>query len=94
VVKRVLAAAESVAAYAIVVDATDEGGRRFYESHGFILFRRGPIASSSSPRPQRQRWQQRPNRKKASDEEQTERGAPPRRSRDHIPAGGLAYLRA
>jgi GNAT superfamily N-acetyltransferase len=35
-VKRVLAAAESVAAYAIVVDAKDEGGRRFYASHGFI----------------------------------------------------------
>jgi GNAT superfamily N-acetyltransferase len=35
-VKRVLAAAESVAAYAIVVDAKGERGRRFYESHGFI----------------------------------------------------------
>jgi GNAT superfamily N-acetyltransferase len=35
-VKRVLAAAESVAAYAIVVDAKDERGRGFYESHGFI----------------------------------------------------------
>ena len=35
-VKRVLAAAKSVAAYAIVVDAKDERGRRFYESHGFI----------------------------------------------------------
>jgi len=35
-VKRVLAAAESVAAYAIVVDAKDERGRRFYESHGFV----------------------------------------------------------
>ncbi len=35
-VMRVLAAAESVAAYAIVVDAKDERGRRFYESHGFI----------------------------------------------------------
>ena len=35
-VKRVLAAAESVAAYAIVVDAKDDRGRRFYESHGFI----------------------------------------------------------
>ena len=34
-VKRVLAAAESVAAYAIVVDAKDEHGRRFYDSHGF-----------------------------------------------------------
>jgi len=35
-VKRVVAAAESVASYAIVVDAKDERGRRFYESHGFI----------------------------------------------------------
>jgi GNAT superfamily N-acetyltransferase len=35
-VKRVLSAAESVAAYAIIVDAKDERGRRFYESHGFI----------------------------------------------------------
>jgi len=35
-VKRVLAAAKSVAAYAIVVDAKDERGRRFYESHGLI----------------------------------------------------------
>ncbi len=35
-VKRVLAAAESVAAYAIVVDAKDERGRQFYESHGLI----------------------------------------------------------
>jgi len=35
-VTRVLAAAESVAAYAIVVDAKDDRGRRFYESHGFI----------------------------------------------------------
>lgn len=35
-VKRVLAAARSVAAYAIVVDAKDERGRRFYEWHGFI----------------------------------------------------------
>ena len=34
-VKRVVAAAESVAAYAIVVDAKDEHGRRFYDSHGF-----------------------------------------------------------
>jgi len=33
---RVLAAARSVAAYAIVVDAKDERGRAFYESHGFI----------------------------------------------------------
>ncbi|TMA85779.1 MAG: GNAT family N-acetyltransferase [Deltaproteobacteria bacterium] len=36
-VRRVLAAAQSVAAYAIVVDAKDDRGRRFYESHGFIL---------------------------------------------------------
>ncbi len=35
-VKRVLAAAESVAAYAIVVDAKDDRGRSFSESHGFI----------------------------------------------------------
>lgn len=35
-VKRVLAAAESVAAWAIVVDAKDDGGCLFYESLGFI----------------------------------------------------------
>lgn len=35
-VTRVLAATESVAAYAIVVDAKDEGGLKFYRSHGFI----------------------------------------------------------
>jgi GNAT superfamily N-acetyltransferase len=35
-VKRVLSAAETVAAYAIVVDAKDDRGRAFYESHGFI----------------------------------------------------------
>lgn len=35
-VKRVLGAAESVAAYAIVVDAKDDRGRSFYLSHGFI----------------------------------------------------------
>jgi predicted GNAT family N-acyltransferase len=35
-VRRVLAAAESVAAYAIVVDAKDERGRQFYESYGFM----------------------------------------------------------
>lgn len=34
-VKRVLGAAKSVGAYAIVVDAKNERGRRFYESHGF-----------------------------------------------------------
>ena len=35
-ITRVLAAAQSVAAYAIVVDAKDEVGQRFYEAHGFI----------------------------------------------------------
>jgi len=35
-VRRVLAAAQSVAAYAIVVDAKDDHGLRFYESHGII----------------------------------------------------------
>lgn len=35
-VRRVLMAAESVAAYAIVVDAKDDRGRAFYESHGFM----------------------------------------------------------
>jgi GNAT superfamily N-acetyltransferase len=35
-VTRVLGAAESVAAYAIVVDTKDDRGRRFYQSHGFI----------------------------------------------------------
>lgn len=35
-VTRVLAAAETVAAYAIVVDTKDERGRAFYRSHGFI----------------------------------------------------------
>lgn len=35
-IKRVLAASESVAAYAIVVDAKDDAGQRFYEAHGFI----------------------------------------------------------
>jgi GNAT superfamily N-acetyltransferase len=34
--KRVVAAAESVAAYAIVVDAKDDSGKQFYEEHGFI----------------------------------------------------------
>jgi ribosomal protein S18 acetylase RimI-like enzyme len=33
---RVLGAAESVAAYAIVVDAKDQRGREFYQSHGFM----------------------------------------------------------
>lgn len=37
---RVLAASKSVAAYAIVVDAKDDHGKRFYEEHGFI-----PLAS-------------------------------------------------
>ena len=35
-IKRVLSAAESVAAFAIVVDAKADGGKRFYEGHGFI----------------------------------------------------------
>ncbi len=35
-IKRVLSAAESVAAYAIVVDAKDDRGKQFYERHGFI----------------------------------------------------------
>jgi GNAT superfamily N-acetyltransferase len=35
-VRRVLGAAESVAAYSIVVDAKDERGRSFYQAHGFI----------------------------------------------------------
>ena len=35
-IKRVLAATESIAAYAIVVDAKDASGQRFYESHGFV----------------------------------------------------------
>lgn len=35
-ITRVLAATASVAAYAIVVDAKDDRGRSFYESHGFI----------------------------------------------------------
>lgn len=34
-ITRVLAASTSIAAYAIVVDAKDDRGRRFYESHGF-----------------------------------------------------------
>lgn len=40
--KRVLAAAESVAAYAIVVDAKDDSGKQFYESHGFVPFASRP----------------------------------------------------
>ena len=35
-VKRVLGATESIAAYAIVVDAKDNRARHFYEGHGFI----------------------------------------------------------
>jgi len=35
-IKRVISATESVAAYAIVVDAKDDAGQRFYEAHGFI----------------------------------------------------------
>jgi GNAT superfamily N-acetyltransferase len=34
--RKILAAGESVAAYAIVVDAKDEHAIRFYEAHGFI----------------------------------------------------------
>jgi GNAT superfamily N-acetyltransferase len=37
-IKRVLAAAASVAAYAIVVDAKDDAGKAFYEKYGFIPF--------------------------------------------------------
>jgi GNAT superfamily N-acetyltransferase len=37
-IKRVLAATEAVAAYAIVVDAKDDAGQRFYEAYGFIPF--------------------------------------------------------
>ena len=37
-VTRVLAAARSVAAYALVVDAKDDRGRAFYQAHGFIPF--------------------------------------------------------
>ena len=39
-IKRVLAASESVAAYAIVVDAKDDEAKHFYEAFGFI-----PLAS-------------------------------------------------
>ncbi|MDP2269436.1 MAG: GNAT family N-acetyltransferase [Archangium sp.] len=39
-IKRVLAASESVAAYAIVVDAKDDAAKHFYEGFGFI-----PLAS-------------------------------------------------
>lgn len=35
-VRRVIGATASVAAYAIVVDAKDQRGQRFYEAHGFI----------------------------------------------------------
>ncbi len=35
-VKRVLAATESIAAFALVVDAKTEAGKRFYEANGFI----------------------------------------------------------
>ncbi|MCC6336802.1 MAG: GNAT family N-acetyltransferase [Myxococcales bacterium] len=35
-VRRVLAASESIAAYAIVVDAKDERGQAFYQAHGFV----------------------------------------------------------
>lgn len=40
---RVIGAAESVAAYAIVVDAKDDRGRGFYESHGFIPLPSRPL---------------------------------------------------
>ena len=33
---RVLSAASTIAAFAIVVDAKDDQGKRFYEAHGFI----------------------------------------------------------
>lgn len=35
-IQRVVSAAESVAAFAIVVDAKDDRGKSFYEGHGFI----------------------------------------------------------
>lgn len=35
-VNRVLAVTETIAAYAIVVDAKDDRGQKFYEAHGFI----------------------------------------------------------
>lgn len=35
-ITRVLSVAQSIAAYAIVVDAKDDTGQRFYEAHGFI----------------------------------------------------------
>ncbi|MDP3500766.1 MAG: GNAT family N-acetyltransferase [Myxococcales bacterium] len=41
-IKRILAASETVAAYAIVVDAKDERGKRFYEEHGFIALASRP----------------------------------------------------
>ncbi len=41
--RRVLSAAESVAAYAIVVDAKADRGRRFYEAHGFISLPSRPL---------------------------------------------------
>jgi hypothetical protein len=40
---RVLGAAESVAAYAIVVDAKDDRGRAFYVAHGFIPLPSRPL---------------------------------------------------
>lgn len=42
-VARVLAATASVAAYALVVDAKDERGRRFYESLGFTALPSRPL---------------------------------------------------
>ncbi len=35
-VTRILSVGASIAAYAIVVDAKDDRGKRFYEAHGFI----------------------------------------------------------
>ncbi|MDP3234453.1 MAG: GNAT family N-acetyltransferase [Myxococcales bacterium] len=41
-IKRILAASETVAAYAIVVDAKDQRGKRFSEEHGFIALASRP----------------------------------------------------
>lgn len=41
-IKRILSAAASVAAYAIVVDAKDDAGKRFYQAYGFIPFASRP----------------------------------------------------
>lgn len=42
-VKRVVAASSAVAAWAIVVDAKDGRGARFYEAHGFIALPSRPL---------------------------------------------------